>query len=727
METTYSSIIQKKNSQIFFEKLLSNLSEKATKYFGETLSDQIIKNLTEGEINLINSENFLFSENALNDNSLQILKSNPTSEPLEFIWKCIADFKKKAEQGNSCIEIREFFIALSNFEVPKDTLELNLKLFLTSLSNSTNSSPFKIVLLNPYIIRNIEDAVERNYSACFDTMLKAYKEMKKSQLNIPSLELMIPIYEDYRYHQEKYLARIFSLPNCKSWRRIPELSHITSLEEDTKELREALKKLSKNKSIEQYNLESMLLELKRLKKKNPLRTYASKSEMLVSSYSHNEVNNDYSVNISYTYLPSFLKTFNPYTCHIEINCEDLSKNEMEPLIGVAKNLGLLKLYYFSEKEIKIPNNYQIRLTLKGIKDTSVEFVKFIKNKVRQFTSNSNKNFLIEIEYEPSCVYIHRDKFEPKYIRVISDVHADYNKSTGHEYTFNFEDDFVVNCGDTAGSSTESINWLKVHIPRGLTVAGNHLGYSPSHPELPLNDVKNTKNEQVVELGKMNKNACRFISNSTMEAYGLLILGTTLFTDFALYGEDHIEESMKYAQSYMNDFKLCKVKGHRIYTVNEGKWNAEYIKHSNREVRTFTPQDHAYFFHYSLDFLTRKVKKNKDKNIIIVTHHAPSPYSISKEYIGSKLNPAFASNLNKFIIENPNIRLWCHGHVHNPCDYILGETRIVCCPFGYCNENNFELPYNYGLRIKLEDIKSKKSWKEICKREIENSIIKVYNN
>ena len=33
------------------------------------------------------------------------------------------------------------------------------------------------------------------------------------------------------------------------------------------------------------------------------------------------------------------------------------------------------------------------------------------------------------------------------------------------------------------------------------------------------------------------------------------------------------------------------------------------------------------------------------------------------------------------------QLWVHGHVHNSCDYKVGDaTRIVCNPHGYGDEN-----------------------------------------
>ena len=51
-----------------------------------------------------------------------------------------------------------------------------------------------------------------------------------------------------------------------------------------------------------------------------------------------------------------------------------------------------------------------------------------------------------------------------------------------------------------------------------------------------------------------------------------------------------------------------------------------------------------------------------------------------------MNGAFVSNLDEFIMDHPQIKLWTHGHVHNVFDYTIGETRVVCNPRGYPGEN-----------------------------------------
>jgi hypothetical protein len=35
-----------------------------------------------------------------------------------------------------------------------------------------------------------------------------------------------------------------------------------------------------------------------------------------------------------------------------------------------------------------------------------------------------------------------------------------------------------------------------------------------------------------------------------------------------------------------------------------------------------------------------------------------------------------------MLDNPNIKLWTHGHTHEDFDYMVGSTRVFCNPRGY---------------------------------------------
>lgn len=84
--------------------------------------------------------------------------------------------------------------------------------------------------------------------------------------------------------------------------------------------------------------------------------------------------------------------------------------------------------------------------------------------------------------------------------------------------------------------------------------------------------------------------------------------------------------------------------------------------------------------------------------IVVTHHAPSYKSIHPIYHKyGEDNYFFCSDLDQFILDNPNIKLWIHGHVHSPFDYTIGNCRVVCNPLAYPGER-FKRDEDYTTQI-----------------------------
>jgi len=55
---------------------------------------------------------------------------------------------------------------------------------------------------------------------------------------------------------------------------------------------------------------------------------------------------------------------------------------------------------------------------------------------------------------------------------------------------------------------------------------------------------------------------------------------------------------------------------------------------------------------------------------------------SNHMVQHKRNVYLASDLSEFIMDRPQIKLWTHGHMHDPSDYLVEETRVVCNPRGY---------------------------------------------
>lgn len=147
----------------------------------------------------------------------------------------------------------------------------------------------------------------------------------------------------------------------------------------------------------------------------------------------------------------------------------------------------------------------------------------------------------------------------------------------------------------------------------------------------------------------------------------------MWTDFELFGDPKIAG---YAcQQNMNDFRLIRV-------------DPGYSKLRSIDVHRI---------HYrSLNWLRKSLKESEVKTNVVITHHAPSPKSIPVQFKNELVSAGYASNLEDFIVET-NPAIWIHGHVHEPFDYYIGQTRIICNPHGYIHE-----PYNgYNANLVLD--------------------------
>lgn len=257
------------------------------------------------------------------------------------------------------------------------------------------------------------------------------------------------------------------------------------------------------------------------------------------------------------------------------------------------------------------------------------------------------------------------------IRIISDIHCDIN-----EYKkFNFENEFVICCGDISGDRFTSEKWIQNNIKQGIIIGGNHLGYHSVS-----NNEKDSLNLSIKYLqDKFSKGPVYFLENQHIIKNDIVFIGCILFTDFNLYSNQPLAQEI--ARNNLNDYK--------------------YVKIYNRSLTNLLPDDTIRFHRQSKKYINRICKEFSDKKVIIITHHAPSVLSVHDKYKNDLLNAAFASNLESLIIENNNIKLWCHGHVHNNVDYKIFNTRIVANPLGYYNENPDFI--NEGLLIDTNEL------------------------
>lgn len=749
----YSTITRRLARPIFFERFWEKLEENLEKCCGKEKSEYLKELLKRGSIKIKSPETFIFAIKDISDTSIKWYNRAKSFD--DFFFKSLLYFKKRAEIGETDITVREFFFtfidALSNEDnrISDEKLSYYIKTLLMTLLNSTHISPFRIQVPEPFYAQQLQKYLgldmsqsSRFYEVFLTSFCELAKDEQKSHVKknnyrnddriipsinsfFPPIQIIYPAYRNTKKDQVRYLASMLYL-NLDVVEECTE--DLATLDEDTPALRVALERLLTIGKMEDANIEDIISELRTLKDTNKKRHTFSMYESFIDRYKSatllHYVLADPRITRVIVDPYSYPETFQSYYSCISIDCSNLLEKDIPRYIDAACDLSMTKYNSFHKVQHELFPYENCKISLENVKDLSQTFLDLVSNKIEQVRSLTNKNFFMEVSYNASKTDNSFKKEDIENVRIISDIHADYNKGRG--YSFNFGNDFVINCGDTASDAIVCAQWNKINIQKGVMVEGNHLGYLTS-PQFMKSKLY-TKESQMRDIRENLADSpnIRYLENTLTEFQGMIILGTCLYSDFALYGKDNEAEAMNYAQRGMNDFKVVTCETPERWKTSGGQWRRK-DRFAPPRVRAFTPADHAYAFHLAYNFLKEKVAAYANKPIIIATHFAPSIYSIDPKYAGSPINPAFASNLNEFIIKNPSIRLWAHGHVHSPCDYILGSTRVVCEPFGYNNENNAKLPKNYGKQIPISYLNSKEPWTTLCAKEIESGKIKVYTS
>ena len=142
-------------------------------------------------------------------------------------------------------------------------------------------------------------------------------------------------------------------------------------------------------------------------------------------------------------------------------------------------------------------------------------------------------------------------------------------------------------------------------------------------------------------------------------------GGTLWTDF----NDMDTYTMHNAATAMNDYHGVK----NSHDTVSWKFLPKHALRDHQKMRNY--------LQVVMD--TYRETGRKDNRVVVITHHAPSRSSIHEKYAHDTLmNGNFYTDMDEFIMANPQIQLWIHGHMHDPFDYGIGGTRVVCNPRGY---------------------------------------------
>jgi len=242
------------------------------------------------------------------------------------------------------------------------------------------------------------------------------------------------------------------------------------------------------------------------------------------------------------------------------------------------------------------------------------------------------------------------------LHICSDLHIEF-----HEYFIpEMEDEkniVVILAGDIGLAKTPNtyVDMIKNTCERFkhvIMILGNHEHYKGKFPSTYSTIWCNTLDFENFDL----------LEKETLVLGEVAFICATLWTDM----NKNNPVTMMTAQNMMNDYKC----------IRTGPESEPWLK-------KLKPLDTMSDHMRAKEFILPAIKQHKDAGhkVVVVTHHLPSFLSVPDRYKGDDLNGAYASELFDDIFDlKPE--LWIHGHMHNSCDYMIGDTKIICNPRGY---------------------------------------------
>lgn len=249
------------------------------------------------------------------------------------------------------------------------------------------------------------------------------------------------------------------------------------------------------------------------------------------------------------------------------------------------------------------------------------------------------------------------------IAYASDIHTEF----GNQRPLRLPEpvDVLVLAGDI-GKGVAAIDYAATFLEDAqdiVIVAGNHEYW---------------KGELASVNEKMRQAASRdprlhYLERSTVVLGEWTFIGATAWTDFS-YGGVGQPHNLWQARQVMNDYKKIK------------------FKTPGGIYRKLLPEDIL-----SVNLLARRYIFDQLATVgpksIVVTHHAPTHLSIGENYKYDDTNFCYVNTWGNDIAYCDGPALWFHGHIHDACDYMVGDTRVLCNPVGYPGQDmtsNFKI-------------------------------------
>lgn len=246
------------------------------------------------------------------------------------------------------------------------------------------------------------------------------------------------------------------------------------------------------------------------------------------------------------------------------------------------------------------------------------------------------------------------------LQILSDLHLEFQPDLQLDLADDI--DVLVAAGDICAGTEAGFAYLRGQAGPDLpivAVAGNHEFYR-----------RNWEVERAAAQVRAAAAGIDWLDDGRVEIGDVTFIGATLWTDYDVFGADKRDAAMRAAGLGMSDHVM--------------------ISTGRDPERTFSPQLARTAHLTSRDFLERELVQSNPARTVVVTHHGPHPRSIAPKFRESIITAAFISDLSE-MMEAHRPALWVHGHTHVNFDYRVGDTRVLCNPYGYPGENRRFIP------------------------------------
>jgi predicted phosphodiesterase len=253
--------------------------------------------------------------------------------------------------------------------------------------------------------------------------------------------------------------------------------------------------------------------------------------------------------------------------------------------------------------------------------------------------------------------------------VLSDLHVEFAPFPAVQGRQRIDQgvDVVILAGDIH-VGTQGLVWSRQTFPDKpiVYVSGNHELYD-GHWCNTLDLMREQARIQDVHL----------LENDGVFVGGVQFLGTTLWTDFELFGAHTRDAAMAAAKRTMVDYRAIAIDSSPDTTATAS-------------TRCLQPMDTLERHRISRAWLDQALQHADPARTVVITHHYPSFQSTAPMYQQDLGSAAFGSDLEHWM---GRAALWVHGHTHSSFDYGLNGTRVVCNPRGYPlrRQGGFENP------------------------------------